>query len=61
MLFPSISDKKKILKVGTWAFGKRGLQLGLEFLMEGTFLLPLPAGSLWALGPSLPEEKLRSS
>lgn len=57
MLFPSISDKKKILKVGTW---EEGAPIRLR-IPDGRHLLPLPAGSLWALGPSLPEEKLCSS
>jgi hypothetical protein len=38
-----------ILKVGTWALGKRGLLSGSEFLMEGTsFLSLLGPVSTWA-------------
>lgn len=48
-LFPSISEKM-ILKVGTWAFGERGLPSGSGLAMEGTPFLSLlgPVGS-WAL------------
>lgn len=48
VLFPSISDKKMICRVGTWAFGERRLPSGSGLLMEGTSFLR--AGASGPLG-----------